>query len=638
MATRVRITACWTRWLLAALTLLSVDAPAICLPIPHYRYVGNVAGDATCTDNDIQSAINNATCPGTTILITNERTYTSQALTIFNKSLALVGVGAGVPCGHTIGICDPSIGCGGGGGGPPPAPAVTLHGTGSTSVIFIYGGGNVTLQSLKLTGGGGSQGGGILFGGYGSLTVVDSSIVNNSASNGGGIFFSGLGGNATLTLGAGTIIEENTATIDGGGIYLAGATRLLALAPYTFIGYNHTPNGNGGGILMAGPPPAQADIGSPGYNGAPVIEFNDAAYGGGIALVAQGPENGVEDVRVNLFATDPNHPGAISNNSATQAGGGIYLKPNWDLAVPGPIYALLCATNFRIDGNVAPEGSAIYADYHAVSGTITDAGAVQFNPSSQCYDYNYGASLASLGGVNCAAGVACNTVNNNGSLDASSQPTAGAALFINRAGYLDARRFTMRFNQGGHAIRLVGGQPANVIDCLLADNTQSAELIRAENTDIDIDSCTLANNSLGGASVIYNTTSGNSFYDTLQDSIIDQPGLVTLNSGTHIGVSYVLSNDISTIPFGGTQGTPTFVNAAAGDYHLQITSLGVDFAPPESYPAGTEPSVDLDGMRRVFDIPTVPNVHGPRDLGDYERVPACYRPDTMFCDGFDAMY
>jgi hypothetical protein len=146
----------------------------------------------------------------------------------------------------------------------------------------------------------------------------------------------------------------------------------------------------------------------------------------------------------------------------------------------------------------------------------------------------------------------------------------------------------------------------------------------------------MAHNSLGGPSVIYSTSPVDPYVD-FQDSIIDQPGLVTLNADNHLTVVNVLSNDVSTLPFYGTLGTPTYVNAAAGDYHLQLTSLGVDFAPALSYASAT-PGLDLDGKPRTFDIPTVANLNGPRDLGAYERSPACYHADTLHCDGFEGTF
>jgi hypothetical protein len=198
----------------------------------------------------------------------------------------------------------------------------------------------------------------------------------------------------------------------------------------------------------------------------------------------------------------------------------------------------------------------------------------------------------------------------------------------------------MRFNKGGHAMHFYGIEPAQIIDCLLADNTESAELIDAEHSQTDIDSCTIANNSLGGASVIYNdNTTAENLYNDLQDSIIDQPGVVTLNAGSNIGTLYLLSNDLSSLPNGdNTQGAPIFVDAAGGDYHLQLDSPGIDYATGDSYPPGETPLTDLDGKPRIYDIQAIANKFGPRDLGAYERSPACYRVDTIFCNGLDALF
>src|SRR5215471_13840209 len=87
------------RWwsMLAALCACNVAA-ALCPPpeVISHRYVGDtnplsLTYDAQCTDNDIQSAINNATCPNTTIVITSEHTYTAQHLEINGKDLTLEG-------------------------------------------------------------------------------------------------------------------------------------------------------------------------------------------------------------------------------------------------------------------------------------------------------------------------------------------------------------------------------------------------------------------------------------------------------------------------------------------------------------------------------------------------------------------
>ena len=123
------------------------DASAVCNPsLTYKRVVGDTASDKNCTDNDIQSAINNATCPNTTIFITGEHLYRSQHLLIQGQSLSLVGTSAA--------NCSLSI------GGQRPAEVddtslITISGAGHTgdSVVSIHGNSNVTLQNLEITAG-----------------------------------------------------------------------------------------------------------------------------------------------------------------------------------------------------------------------------------------------------------------------------------------------------------------------------------------------------------------------------------------------------------------------------------------------------------------------------------------------------
>jgi hypothetical protein len=81
------------------------------------------------------------------------------------------------------------------------------------------------------------------------------------------------------------------------------------------------------------------------------------------------------------------------------------------------------------------------------------------------------------------------------------------------------------------------------------------------------------------------------------------------------------------------QGIPTFVDATNGDYHLRAHSLGVDFAV-----ALKNPDIDLDGNPGgITDLPQIPNLLGPADLGAYELQSAFAcdtNADALFCDGF----
>jgi hypothetical protein len=497
-----------------------------------------------------------------------------------------------------------------------------LHGDGGDSVVYIHGNSNVAVQSLTLTGGGGvDYGGGVHYTGYGNLSIIDSTITANSANSaGGGIQFNGSGGDATMELDAGTIIDENTSLGSGGGIHINGTARLFVLEPYTLIGYNEAPNGHGGGIEVVGP--ARADIGSPGYNGAPVVEFNDAEYGGGLSV--DGDSNTADEAVARFFTTDAQHPVQISDNTASHTGGGVYLHPNAD---SGGQNAILCAFDFRFEDNIAQEGTAIYGDLDTVVGN--PYGSQIYLNTADCGPE----SPPALGAVACATGVPCNTISGNVAENDSNQPTPGSAVLVQDDGVFSANRVEMRGNAGAHAIRVFDSQ-LSVGNCLVADNAFTSYVVHYQNDNtgygprqIDINECTIAGN-LVGSDVIHTETGL-----SLTNSIVDEPGVLTLDYAADpadLTVAYVLAEDTSTLPVGTgvIEGQPTFVNDGAGDYHLQRSSLGVDYAPA----GGGD---DLDRRPRTVDLPDIPNQFGPMDLGAYEIQLSCAQADTIFCDGFD---
>jgi hypothetical protein len=622
--------------LFITLLLVSTGAGAVCLAGTYYQvFVGDTVGDTSCTYNSIQEALDATYLCPTTVRITREHTYTTQHLTASNKTkpLYLQGEADSVTCNQLAHCPSTSLThC----HDPTTQPLVTIDGNNTSgSVLTITGNSNIILRDLTITRGSADAslgGGGIQFDGTGSLYLDTTTVSLNYAGYGGGININGNGGPATLTLGANSLVINNVAEHDGGGIRLTGESRLFALQPYTLIGYNQAPNGDGGGIAVISP--ARADIGSPGYNGAPVIEYNQAEYGGGISAVAADKD---QTATVRLFTTDASSPVSVSRNSASHAGGGIFLKPiHTGGLFGGPGFATFCARDFRIDNNVAQEGTAIYADEDNTLGSAYVGAEVYLNgdAGNAC---NTPETMSSLGAVTCTSGTTCNTIDDNAAQDSGGTPTAGATILAQTNAALQVNRVTMRNNQGAHVIRSFGPDPnsdiAIVSDCLIADNVLTAEMIRVDNDGNNpfayyttVDGCTIVNNSNQGAPVIF---AGHPF--ALTRSIVDESGIDTLHSSDldHRIASYVLATDIFTLPDGAglVEGQPTYVDAAQKDYHLQPTSLGVDFAPKN----GGE---DLDGKPRDIDLSEVPNTFGPRDIGAYELQYVC-SPDTIYCNGFE---
>ena len=607
--------------------LVSIGAAALLGAAPSAFAITSaytVGGDGRCGFSTIQAAVDwAATHPGPAIFVSTNATYTAQAIVINNQDVAIFG-------GFTN--CSDFL---------SPSGKTTVSGAGNggqDSVFFITGTSNVILSNLSITGGNlpsNKTGGGISFVGNGSLTIAESSVFNNSAGFGGGINMNGSGGSATLTIGANMFITGNTAQDSGGGIRVEGTTRLFMLDDGIFVAQNQAINGNGGGLQVVGP--ARADIGSPGAGTAGVINDNSAVNGGGVSVDAG--QNTGQDATLRLFSTDATRLARISNNAASNIGGGIYLKPH-TLSFSRYVLASVCAHDYRIDGNVAMEGAAIYADTDSSIASAVQGGYILLEAGG--YDFCNPETPESLGAVACTLGASCNMIDGNQAIDINNnnQPTDGATIFEQDGSQLFADRLMLRGNSGGYALRNTGGAvtiPLNVhlSNCLFADNQLTHELIFGDSgAGLSMDNCTLANDGIGSVDVIHNENAV-----TITNSIIDEPGTATLHylgDAGSLQVSDVLSNDITTLPIDPSiiVGDPLFVDMAHGDYRLKATKLGatiiaspaIDFAPPV---AGDDR--DIAGNPHDQDVGAVVDRFGARDLGAYEMQPIT---DRIFADSF----
>lgn len=607
--------------------LVSIGAVALFVATPAAFAVPKIAytvgGDGRCDFTDIPAAVAAAAAnPPHTIFVAANATYSAQKIAITNQDVNIFG---GFPNCSTL---------------VSPTGKTTISGAGNggqDSVFYITGTSNVTLSNLTITGGSlpsNKTGGGISFVGNGSLTIAESSVFNNSAGSGGGINVNGSGGSATLTIGANMFITGNIAQDSGGGIRVEGNTRLFVLADGIFIAQNHANAGNGGGIQVIGP--ARADIGSPGAGNSGVINSNTAVNGGGVSVDAG--QNTGQDATLRLFSTDATRLARISNNAASNIGGGIYLKPH-TLSFSRYVLASVCAHDYRIDGNVAMEGAAIYADTDSSVASAAQGGFILLEAGG--YDFCNPETPESLGAVACTLGASCNMIDGNQAIDINnnSQPTDGATIFEQDGSQLFADRLMLRGNSGGYVLRNTGGSniPVNVrlSNCLFADNQLTHELIFGDSgAGLSMDNCTLANDGIGSVDVILNENAV-----TITNSIIDEASHGTLHYLGDAGnrhVSYVMSNDITTLPADPSiiADDPLFIDMAHGDYRLKATKLGntitaspaIDFAAPV---AGDDR--DIAGNPHDQDIGAIVDRFGVRDLGAYEMQPIT---DRIFADSF----
>jgi hypothetical protein len=574
--------------------------------------VYTVGGDANCGYTSIQAAIDDAKAhPGEDyIFIAQNRTYASQQLVVTDDDVIIEG---GFP---DCGVFDNG------------SATTLISGTTDHSIFEIEGNSNVALWNMELTGASlrvDQKGGAIYFGGAGHLSLMNDWIHDNIAGYG-GAFAVNPSGPTSVDMLKNLIIGPNTARVQGGAIRIEGQTTVTAGwsagEPPIYIGGNvalgQGDSASGGGIEVVGPAS---------FAGSVRIHDNTADYGGAFAVYAHDGDAAT----VNLYTTDAGNPVQLAANHAKNTGGAIYLKSS-----DGGAPAAACLQDFQVQQNTAQNGSAFYSDVNNGIGAVVDLnGAFSCQPPS--------------GAVACAAEVPCNDISGNVSQDTAGNPTNGATVLVQSGGEFSGQRFAARGNHGGSLVQFIADAGlsqfaqdyVDLHDCLLADNVESGTpgtLVDASGghaqTMVELRNCTIANNTLDAASVVHadvNTA-------VITDSIFAQPGKLSLDfpgDPANLTTAYVLSGETTSLGNGTgiEQGTPSFVDATNGDYHLVRTSAGVDVAPFQD-------GVDLDGGNRSIDLSDIENDFGPTDLGAYEiptQLPpaSCSTADTIFCDGFE---
>lgn len=185
------------------------------------------------------------------------------------------------------------------GGGPSGLPSVnsvvTINGNGTTvqrddgdgtlqfRILYVAADGNLTLNDLAVTGGGGDwyrDGGGIY--NSGTLSLTNSTVSGNTGTNGGGIYNSGTATviDSTISANKAWAVGWEAEYGDGGGIYNGGTLTVT----------NSNVSGNiagfGGGIASDGPAILTNSTVS-GNGTSPGYALGWPTHGGGIGSTAQ---------------------------------------------------------------------------------------------------------------------------------------------------------------------------------------------------------------------------------------------------------------------------------------------------------------------------------------------------------------
>ena len=414
---------------------------------PAGASVFKVGTGTGCTHSTIQAAVDAANAnPGVDhIILTRSISYTQQAIKI-QQAQPLTVTGGYAICADNA----------------PSGARTTVNGAGgSANSVFTVepGSAEVLFDNLYITGGDDSTsnyGGGIDFTGSGTLTLSDVTLTQNTAGYGGGLSARGTGPDAMVLLTGETIITNNLATQDGGGIHLRGNVTLWALEPKTAIGFNRATglansppgvyHGYGGGMAVT--ESAQAYIGSS-DNAFGVIFGNTARAGGGIAALSA--SDGRES-RVYLFTTDPTKPQKIIGNLATDVGGAFYADADADFGSSGSSINLWDTV---IENNSAPIGSIAYlaSDDQTLPYPSTDSGQLRMN---QADGFRPALSVA------CNPGLACSVARNNRSEDAAGNPSNGALVHGTEDAYASIQNYRFTGNSARSLLDLNSALYVNV--------------------------------------------------------------------------------------------------------------------------------------------------------------------------------
>lgn len=294
----------------AALSATGLLAAATAAADPQYFMVGDLA-DPRCQFATIAQAISAAAANGPGldyIMVANNASYSSQALTVTSHSVLIEGGYAD---------CELNVDSG--------QPFTLLNGNGSDPVLriepFAAGNYEVRLSHLQISGGGNTSGdgGGIVLkpwtNTFAKLSLDYTEVSNNRASRGGGIYAvhgTAPGGQFSLVLRGGTRIADNSATNTGGGLYLIDGQ--LQMEAHDVRIARNSAGGAGGGIALFN---STALIGNPeeraprsNVSGA-VVERNSAGTLGGGIYLSGGP------------ALMQAHELIVDSNTAAGSGGGI---------------------------------------------------------------------------------------------------------------------------------------------------------------------------------------------------------------------------------------------------------------------------------------------------------------------------
>ncbi len=405
---------------------------------------------------------------------------------------------------------------------------------------------------------------------YSCVATISGIISNNSSANfGGGIYAS----DSQLTIESEAQITDNkttTTTISssygGGGIYVSNCTTMIAGEVSSNISTN-----SGGGIYASGNSANQLIIEKTAQ-----IHANEAKYGGGIytsntSTIACTISNNTASEYgggIYVYSNTTTISGIISSNSATENGGGIYVAEN-----TSNISQLVIETTSQIINNKTTttassssngQGGGIYIE----NGIATISGLISENTATNRGGgiYAYGSSMQLT--IEITAQIKSNSIINK----STTHGGAGIYLFSSPASIAGTISNNTAYTGGG--IYASGSDTQLTIESTaqIVNNTASSGggggIYMNDNATATIFGTINENSSYYGAG-IYST--GNNTIITIENSAI-----ITTNKSSGYGGG-IYANDGSLLTLAGTLSNNTASQYGGGIYLLnsKLTIAGI---------------------------------------------------------------
>lgn len=499
--------------------------------------------------------------------------------------------------------------------------------------VYVSSGVGPTLRLCTLSENVGSRGGALYLSAGASMTLDQVTFVSNTGNTSGGAIYLESGSSVALV---GCTLRSNAALTSGGGLHAEPASSVTVSAcTFGGVGLGNTASqmglGAGGGIYVDGSTLS--------VSGSTFTSNVGAGKGG--AILARG------GAVLNLTNS------TFTSNQGSQLGGALCVEGT------AQVTALMCsfisnqASSAGKGGGVyhASIGPATYTNCtYQGNQSNTSGGGLHAAPGSNvtlttCGFTGNTASGAGQGGGICGDGALLNVVGST--FTSNTSATKGGALLVRGSTTLNLRSSSFASNQGnqfGGALCLEGSAQASVVSCRFLSNLASSSgrgggsysggssnatyrscLFQGNGASVSgggsyVDSpstvafrgCTIVANTcsssgggvfVNGAAPVFNSCALWANTEPADGLGLAQTSQIRVGAGT-VSVRFccVRGWTGSIDPFGvgnvgGGSFNPQFVNAGAGNYHLQPGSPLVNVGDTAYAPVANE--TDLDGAARI---------------------------------------